>query len=478
MSEVQIPSGIPAEEWAATPASVRQLVLALMQMNEELHERIGKLEERLKQNSQNSSKPPSADGPSKPVRPPKVASGRRRGGQPGHEGHTRVLKASGEVGQIVDVRPTSCCECGALLLGDDACAQRHQVTEVPRIEPEITEYRRHSLCCLACGALTRAEWPGEMPSGSFGPRAQAVVGYLRGRMSLSQRDIAEGMEALYHVEMAVGSVSTLQTAVSQALAKPVAEAQTYIQRQLEVKVDETGWREESKRAWLWVGATPLVAFFMILKTRGANGVRSLLGDCFSGIVGSDRWSAYNWLEPQRRQLCWAHLLRDFQKLVDRGGESAILGRSLLAQAKDLFHQWQRVRDGTLTHTDFAAEADPIRTNVHQLLWEGTELEHPQTRQTCRNLLKLEDALWTFVTVDDVEPTNNLAERSLRRAVLWRKRSFGTQSTTGSLFVARILTTVTTLRMQQRDVLDFLTQACAAANLQQMHPSLLPIDPTT
>jgi transposase len=478
MNKEQISWGIPAEEWAATPESVRQFVLTVMQANEQLRERIGKLEERLNQNSQNSSKPPSSDGPGKAVRPPKATSGRKRGGQPGHEGHTRWLKASEEVDAIVDVRPTSCSDCGALLLGDDPSAERRQVTEVPRVEPEITEYRRHSLCCMACGAVTTAEWPAEMPSGSFGPRVQAVVGYLSGRMSLSQRDIAEGMAALYHVEMAVGSIPAMQAAVSEALAKPVEAAQTYIQQQPAVNVDETGWRQENKRAWLWLAATPLVAIFLVMKTRGAQGVHSLLGDTFNGIVGSDRWSAYNWLDPKRRQLCWAHLIRDFQKLVDRGGESARIGQDLLTQAKELFHLWQRVRDGTLTRTDFAAEAHPICTRVHQLLLAGAELEHPQTRQTCRNLLKVEDALWTFVTVDDVEPTNNLAERSLRRAVLWRKRSFGTQSTTGSLFVARILTTVTTLRMQQRDVLDFLTDACAAANLQHKHPSLLPIDSTT
>ena len=156
MGEVQFPSEIPAAEWASTPASVQQLVLTLPQMNEELRGRIGKLEERLNQNSQNSSQLPSADGPSKPVRPPKAVSGCRRGGQPGHEGHTRLLKASEEVDFLVDVRPTSCSVCGALLLGDDPCAERRQVTEVPRVASEITEYRRHSLCCLACGAVTTA----------------------------------------------------------------------------------------------------------------------------------------------------------------------------------------------------------------------------------------------------------------------------------------------------------------------------------
>jgi len=297
-------------------------------------------------------------------------------------------------------------------------------------------------------------------------------------MSLSQRDIAEGMAALYHVEIAVGSIPAVQVAISEALAKPVEAAQKYIQEQSAVNVDKTGGRQANKRAWLWLAATPRVAIFLVLKTRGAQGVHSLLGDRFNGIVGPDRWSAYNWCEPKRRQLCWAHLIRDFQTRVDRGDESARIGRALLMQAKDLFRLWQRVRDGTLLHTAFAAEAEPIRTKVHQLLLEGAELEQAQTQQTCRNLLKVEDALWTFVTVAGIEPTNNLAERSLRRAVLWRKRSFGTQSTTGSLFVARILTTVTTLRMQQRDVLDFLTEACAAANLQQNQPSLLPVAPTT
>jgi hypothetical protein len=297
-------------------------------------------------------------------------------------------------------------------------------------------------------------------------------------MSLSQRDIAEGMAALYRVEMALGSIPVVQAAVSGALAKPVEAAQQYIQQQPTVNVDETGWRQENKRAWLWLAATPLVAIFLVMKTRGAQGVHSLLGETFNGIVGSDRWSAYNWLDSKRRQLCWAHLIRDFRKLVERGGDSASIGEKLLTQTKELFQLWQRVRDGTLTHTDFAGEAEPIRTKIHQLLLEGAALEHPQTRQTCHNLLKVEDALWTFVTVDKVEPTNNLAERSLRRAALWRKRSFGTQSTAGSTFVARILTTVTTLRMQRRDVLDFLTKARAAANSQQTHPSLLPVPPTT
>ena len=193
----------------------------------------------------------------------------------------------------------------------------------------------------------------------------------------------------------------------------------------------------------------------------------------TGIVGSDRWGAYNWLEPRQRQLCWAHLKRDFQALVDRGGISEPLGRALLEQVEKMFGLWHRVRDGTLSRTDFQAAMQPIQTRVGELLREGATLACDKTRHTCLNILKLEVALWTFVRVEGVEPTNNDAERRLRRGVLWRRRSFGTQSADGSRFVERVLTAVTTLRQQKRDVLDYLTQACAAVIRGDKSPSLLP-----
>ncbi len=216
--------------------------------------------------------------------------------------------------------------------------------------------------------------------------------------------------------------------------------------------------------------------FLLVATRGAEGVKRLLGQAFPGIVGSDRWSAYNWLDPERRQLCWAHLTRDFQAFVERGGESARLGRALLACVKPMFSLWHRVRDGTLSRADFQAALRPVQIRVGELLREGTQLAQTKTAHTCANLVKLEVALWTFVRVAGVEPTNNRAERPLRRAVLWRRRSFGTQSEAGSRFVERILTTVTTLRQQKRDVLDYLTEACAAAVRGEPPPSLLPNAP--
>jgi hypothetical protein len=348
------------------------------------------------------------------------------------------------------------------------------VSELPRVEPEITEYQQHTLTCLACGAQTDGEWPAEMPGGSFGPRTQAMIGYLGGRFGISDRDVQELMAVVFHTDISLGSIPAQEQRVSAALAQSVEEAQEYVRHQPYANVDETGWRQMDQRAWLWVAATSLVTVFIVVGTRSAAGVKRLLGESFEGIVGSDRWSAYHWLDPLRRQLCWAHLKRDFQAFVERGGESSIIGNLLLEQVKPMFELWHRARDGTLSRADFQVAMQPIQAEVKSLLEIGTLLGYPRTRKTCQNILNLEPALWTFVTHPGVEPTNNAAERPLRRGVIWRRRSFGTQSQAGSVFVERILTAVITLRQQKRDVLDYLTEACKAKTYGDHVPSLLPV----
>jgi transposase len=296
------PTGISAADWAATPVAVQALVVNLL-------ERVAQVEARLKQTSRNSSNPPSSDPPSAPPRPTKEPSGRKPGGQPGHPGQGRALKPVEDVDRVIEVRPESCARCGTLLLGEAPDPERHQVTDLPRIEPIVTEYRRHTLGGVACGATTQAVWPAAMPGGSFGPGLQATVGYLTGRMGASQREVHEVLAAVCHTEVSVGSVAALEQAVSTALAAPVAEAASYIQRQPVRNADETGWREQGKRVWLWISATSLVTLFRVLTTRGAAGAKALLGEDFWGVVGTDRYAAYNWLDPRRRHLCWAHPIR-------------------------------------------------------------------------------------------------------------------------------------------------------------------------
>jgi transposase len=495
--------GISEQDWGRTPPAVRTALLALQQQVrlmglrftayeqqlaslreqvtqvDDLKAKIAELRERLGQNSSNSSKPPSSDPPSYKAKPPREAKGRKRGGQPGHQGSARKLLPAEEVDHLVDLKPASCTGCGRKLRGDDPRPERHQVSEVPVVRAEVTEYRCHALCCRRCGVVTRADWPAEMPRGAFGPRVQAVVGYLRGRLGASHRDVVEAMAVLYGLSLSTGGVSAIQQRVSEALGAPVAQACHFVRQQQSQHVDETGWREAGRLKWLWVNATREVTAFEVLEGRGADEARRMIETRAGGIITTDRYGAYNWLAGRRRQVCWAHLARDFQALAERGGESKQIGEALLKQVKRLFHLWHKARDADLPRERLAASMKSVRRRVKKVLRAGTRCGQRKTERTCANILAVERSLWTFLRVEWVEPTNNAAERALRRAVLWRRKSFGTQSESGSRFVGRILTVVQSLRQQGRDVLEYLAGVCRDALSGASREGLIPkLSPTT
>nr|WP_254380011.1 IS66 family transposase [Corallococcus exiguus] len=242
------------------------------------------------------------------------------------------------------------------------------------------------------------------------------------------------------------------------MAAPVDEARAYVQAQPAVHQDETGWWQKHARAWLWVASTAVVAVFLIVKSRGKAVAQTMQGEDFRGTLISDRWCAYNWVHALKRQVCWAHLVREFEGFVERGGEAKRLGELLLAEVFVLFEWWHLARDGLLQRATFQRKMRPLMREVERLLSEAADVCPKKVAGTAREILKLKDALWTFVYTEDVEPTNNVAERDLRHAVIWRKTSFGTQSEDGSRFVERILTVVMSLRKQERNVLDYLTTA--------------------
>jgi transposase len=460
------------EVWKRTPPEAQAYIRALEARVATLEGLMQALQEQLNQTSRNSSRPPSSDPPHR-ERPHQPRRTRRRGGQLGHPGFTRTLLPVEEIDEVVVIKPTQCPHCQAPLAGDDPQPWRHQVIEIPPIKLVVTEYQWHQLACPACGATTRAPWPAGVPSGTYGPRVQATVALCTGAYRLSKRTTRQVMEEVFGVPMSVGTISPLERATTEAVAAPVEEARTYVHAQEVAHLDETRWRQGDKRAWLWVAVTSWVTVFVVRLSRGGQVARELLGEQFSGILVTDRYSAYNWYPVRWRQVCWAHLLRDFEAMRGRGGRSQEIGDALLAQAYQMFTWWHRVREGTLQRSTFRSYMSPLRREVERLLQAGSRCGVPKTAGTCRDILKRRQALWTFVQVAGVEPTNNTAERSIRPGVLWRKGSFGTQSAEGSRFVESMMTVVATLKQQQRSVLEYLTAACEAALRGEAAPSLLP-----
>ncbi len=438
--------------------------------------KIAELEAQLGQNSTNSSRPPSSD-PPELERPKKGKKGRKRkrGAQPGHEPHRKELLPEEKVTRVVPVLPERCERCDNPLSGRDPSPTRHQVIEVPPIVPDVTEYQCHRLQCDECGHTSRAPLPKGVPTTTFGARLCAIVGVLTGRYRLAKRAVPDLLSDLLGISMSVGSVCNIEKTVSGSLQEPTDECGEFVKDQSFVHQDETSWRESNQKAWLWTAVTTAVVVFHIAGTRAASVAKKMLGTGFAGILISDRYSAYTWVASSRRQLCWSHLVRDFQAMVDRGGKAEVFGSALLVYERRIFRWWHRVRDGTLKRETFQRRMVDIKRSISQILRDASVCPDvdKKTRGTCKQLLKLETAFWTFVDVEGIEPTNNDAERELRHAVLWRKGSFGTQSEAGSRYVERILTTVGTLRRQSRHVLDYLTVAVQAHFEGTSAPSLLP-----
>jgi transposase len=463
---------LPSELWERTPREVQDYILALEARVAALEATVQELMERVQQDSRTSSRPPSSDPPQR-QRPRRQPSGRRRGGQPGHAGQTRTLVPVEDVDVVIPLKPEQCARCQQPLTGDDPQPQRHQVLEIPPLRPEMTEYQLHQLVCPLCGATTRAVWPNGVTTRAYGPRVQAITALCTGAYHLSKRTTQQLLDDLFGVSVSLGTVSTLEVATVEAVAAPVEEARTYVQAQASASLDETGWRQGGQRAWLWVAVTTWVTVFLVRLSRGGGVARELLGPTFDGILVTDRWSAYNGYPVRWRQLCWAHLLRDIEAMIGRGGRSQEIGEALRGHAHQMFHWWHRVRDGTLKRSSFRSYMSPMRREVERLLEAGSTCGVPKTEGVCRDILKRRQALWTFVHLEGVEPTNNAAERAIRPGVLWRKGSFGTQSAQGSRFVETMMTVVATLKQQHRNVLDYVTAACEAALCGEPAPSLLP-----
>lgn len=467
---------ISPEQLTALPPDFRRLLEAVIDHYErriaaleaELAELRGELARQGK-TPQNSSLPPSTQHPhAKPVKA-KSKSNKKHGGQPGHAKHERPLIPTDECDEVIPLKPTECRRCGTKLAGEDREPLRHQVYELPEIQPIVTEYQRHRLNCPCCGETTCAPLPAGVPTGQSGPKLIALVALLMACFRQSKRRTSLFVTSLLNIPCCPSLTVKQQAIATEALRPAYDELVAALPRQPQLHGDESPTKQAATKAWLWTFVAGTFTVFALRGSRAATAIRDLLGDTFAGVMSCDRAKMY-W-QCGRLQWCWAHLKRDFQALVDSPDRQVQrLGHDLMRPTKELFRLWARCRDGTLTRRGFERLMQPIRKEIDGLLLRGFGTA---ADGMCRELRHHREWLWTFLDVDGIEPTNNAAERALRHAVIWRKLSFGTQSAAGSRFVETLLTTIETCRQQRRHVFPFVTQSIQAHLHDHTPPSLLP-----
>jgi len=439
-----------------------------------LEERVARLEEESRKDSSNSSSPPSQDPPASRAERRAAArekakqwarreGERKPGAQPGHEGFARKLLPEDQLDEIVEHYPAACEGCGHEFSEEERELSerfgRHQVAELPPIAVIWCEHRTHRLRCACCGERTTAKLPAGVGDSPFGPGLQATVVSLTARNRVSRRDMSELARDLFGLPLSVGAVDKVCQRAALALSGPHELLVGQVLASPAVNVDETGWFTAHDQRTLWTATTPEAAIFRIAEDRHRDRLKELLGAGFKGIVGSDRWWAYELIDPACRQACWEHLKRDFAfHTAGALAEQKQFGEAGSELTKRLFQTWHAFGE----HSDrerLAREMAPVQAELHELL-EHAARKSTYTRfhrRFAKNLIKISPALWTFVTVEGVAPTNNAAERALRGPVIHRKLSHGTQSEDGERFIERALSASVTCRLQHRSLFAYLRE---------------------
>src|SRR5436190_99958 len=417
-----------------------------------------------KKNSTNSSKPPSSDGLAGEQRPRgrRHKSKRKPGAQPGHTGHHRRLVPSTEVTATKVLLLAKCGHCGGNLpqkpgeVTTEGESRRHQVTEVPEVKAHITEYQFPNVVCGDCGKTTRAPLPEEIV-GQFGPQLTALIAYWTVVCRLPRRLVEAMLADVLDIEISLGSTQKAWEEVSQAVAQPVGQLQEQLPNQTRFNVDETGWRTNGDKRWIWVLVASQFAFYIVAAHRNTEVLVSLLGTIFRGILCSDRLPVYLKYHSGKMQLCWAHLKRALRGILDhpQSLEGERFARDALAQYARLFRLWWKFRAGLINRPQLIDRSKRIKSKFRSLAvayWDSCDREVANLANAFGEHLK---RLFTFLEEPGVEPTNNAAEQALRTAVQWGMISLGIRSGRGEIAIGRLLTVAQTCRMQPRHVLGYL-----------------------
>jgi transposase len=436
---------------------IRKLQSTVARLEQELREARGEA----RATASNSSLPPSANPPGAENPVVKKPTGRKSGAQRGHKGHGRKLLPVEQMDHTVPHRPKACEQCRANLppSPQDRVTRRHQVAELPPRAVELTEHQAMACPCEVCGHVTEGRIPASILKSVCGPRLSAAMGYLSACTLVSRRGVESVLSCILGFKLSLGSVLAREKELSEALAGPYEQLKEEVQQAPVKCVDETGWKRAAR--WLWVAATMRTVVFLCSQARTRVVLWQLLGKAPQGVICTDRYGVYDKYPRKRRGLCWSHLKRDFQRCVDRGGASEPIGLEALAITREVFERWRWFRKKRISRKTLHRLLRPLRKRMRQLLKRGVASGIPKTAGLCKRLLKLQGAMWRFAQVEGLEPTNNLAERMLRLAVMWRKKSFGSDSRGGCRFVERMLSVTMTLKLRKGNVLDYLSAAVAA-----------------
>jgi len=454
-------------------ATLEKQVAELSQQNKKLAEQITKLTEqiaKLSKNSSNSSKPPSSD----IVKPPKGQPSKKRrhqGGQPGHPGVNRQPFTRDQIDDTQELHAKGC-DCGCRRRGKKLNQVRiHQFAELRDKPLIVIEYRLHGYICPRCGRIVWAQLPAGVIEGQlFGPRLQALIGYMKGSLHASYSGLEAFCRDVLNIHVARSHLCNVIKRINEALAEPYEELKEHIPTEPVLNIDETGWKDKKIKYWVWVFCAPLVSFFWIAKSRSSQVLQEILGQTYGGTIVSDFFSAYVKYANQLQQFCLAHLIRDIKFLTTLPNKNdKAFGEALLLQFKSLFRFWHQ-RD-KIPKEQFDQRMLRIKKRVLALA-EQEDLP-AKSATLAKRLRKHGDALFRFLFDPAVPPTNNGGEQSIRQLVIDRRITQGSRSLMGRQWNGRIWTVLDTCRKQGRSAWQFLQKALSAYYFHTPAPSLLP-----
>jgi len=429
-------------------------------------ERIAQLEERLNRNSKNSSKPPSTDQKGNTSGTDKNASRASR------TGRARSPFPPDQVDRHVECTRENCLHCGSSKIQlNEQPTETIQQAELPEVKAIVTEYHLRRYRCEECGKTSTASLPLGIPDSAFGPKLMGLLATLTGVLHVAKREAICLIKDLYGVDVGIGSVPNVEERVATAL-DPVYDRihKFVIDHKFCTHFDETGWRDQGKRHFVWLAACQHAAVYKIDRHRSMAAFQRLIGQTtWKAPAVTDRYAVYGSFE--NHQFCLAHLIREFKGYSEREGPDKAIGFSIEKEFRLCCKIHREYREEKMSLAQRNQRLSARKRRVEYWLEDGMANGSDALSKLCESLLDDFEKLWMFTRIAGMDPTNNMAERDLRKLVIWRRKSYGTRSERGKKFVERITTVAQTIRKRAENVLHFVQQAVECFYSQTLPPMI-------